>query len=176
MKSAAKVAMCGICSALSVLVLFLGGIMTVFAYVAPMVTGIIMILLVSTFGYKSAWTTYIATSLLSFFLVPDKECMLMYVCFFGYYTIVREYLSKIKQSWISWIIKFLLFNISLVLANVILFYVFGIPFLAVDESKWLILLFALVMNILFIIYERLLRVMEMVYKLKIEKRVKKFIK
>mgnify|MGYP000806956095 CR=1 FL=1 len=87
MRPAAKVAMSGICTALSVLLLFFGGVVPVLAYVCPMLTGVLMVVLVRTFGYGTAWITYVSTGLLSFFLVPDKECMLMYVLFFGYYTI-----------------------------------------------------------------------------------------
>ena len=82
MRPAAKVAMSGICTALSVLLLFFGGVVPVLAYVCPMLTGVLMVVLVRTFGYGTAWVTYVSTGLLSFFLVPDKECMLMYVLFF----------------------------------------------------------------------------------------------
>lgn len=51
---------------------------------------------VRTFGYGTAWITYVSTGLLSFFLVPDKECMLMYVLFFGYYTIVRQWIGRLR--------------------------------------------------------------------------------
>ena len=81
MRPAAKVAMSGICTALSVLLLFFGGVVPVLAYVCPMLTGVLMVVLVRTFGYGTAWITYVSTGLLSFFLVPDKECMLMYVLF-----------------------------------------------------------------------------------------------
>ena len=96
MRPAAKVAMSGICTALSVLLLFFGGVVPVLAYVCPMLTGVLMVVLVRTFGYGTAWVTYVSTGLLSFFLVPDKECMLMYVLFFGYYTIVRQWIGRLR--------------------------------------------------------------------------------
>ena len=84
LKNSTKLAVCSLSTALGVLILFLGGITMVLAYAAPMFLGIIMIMLKRTFGTKSAWITFIATSLLSFILVTDKECMMMYVIFFGY--------------------------------------------------------------------------------------------
>ena len=47
MRPAAKVAMSGICTALSVLLLFFGGVVPVLAYVCPMLTGVLMVVLVS---------------------------------------------------------------------------------------------------------------------------------
>ncbi len=76
-------------TALGVLMPVFGGITMVLAYAAPMFLGIIMIMLRRTFGTKSAWITFIATSLLYFILVTDKECMMMYVIFFGYYPSVN---------------------------------------------------------------------------------------
>ena len=48
MRPAAKVAMSGICTALSVLLLFFGGVVPVLAYVCPMLTGVLMVVLVRT--------------------------------------------------------------------------------------------------------------------------------
>ena len=71
----------------------------VLAYAAPMFLGLLAIMLKRTFDTKSAWITYIATSILSFILVTDKECMMMYVIFFGYYPIVRDYFEKINKKY-----------------------------------------------------------------------------
>ena len=47
---------------------------------------------------------------LSFFLVPDKECMLMYVLFFGYYTIVRQWIGRLRPRSVALGAECLLFN------------------------------------------------------------------
>lgn len=176
MSPASKAAMCGMCTALSVLLLFLGGVLTIFAYICPMITGVIMIALVSTFGFSSAWITYFATSVLSFFLVPDKECMLMYVLFFGYYTIIRLFIEKIKLTPIKWIINLVIFNVALAAVNLLLFYAFGIPFDAAEDGKALFIIFWIAMNILFLLYEKLLKLLTALYKKKIEKRIRKIMK
>ncbi len=176
MSPASKAAMCGMCTALSVLLLFLGGVLTVFSYICPMITGILMIALVSTFGFSSAWITYFATSVLSFFLVPDKECMLMYVLFFGYYTIIRLFIEKIKFSALRLVIKLIIFNAALVGVNVLLFYAFGIPFQSAGDGKAFLIIFWIIMNILFQLYEKLLGLMTVLYKKKIEIRLRKIMK
>ena len=176
MKNAARLALCGIITALSVVLLFFGGIAFVLAYIMPMLVGLFAIMIKRIFSTASAWMTYAATSVLSFILVADKECMLMYVMFFGFYPIIHDSLNKIKVTPLRAAVKFLIFNITVSAAQLLLFYVFGIPFLEDGEGKWLIILFAILMNILFVMYDRLLITLTKLYEIKLEKKIKKFFK
>ena len=148
----------------------------VLAYVCPMLTGVLMVVLVRTFGYGTAWITYVSTGLLSFFLVPDKECMLMYVLFFGYYTIVRQWIGRLRPRSVALAAECLLFNAALAAVNLLLVYVFAIPMDAVSSNKWFLVGFWLAMNLLFFLYERLLGVAELLYARKIEKRLRSVFK
>ena len=170
LKNSTKLAVCSLSTALGVLMLFLGGITMVLAYAAPMFLGIIMIMLKRTFGTKSAWITFIATSL------TDKECMMMYVIFFGYYPIVREYFTKIKNKAFRIITKLTFFNIMMILCQVILIKIFGIPFLEDGQGKSFIIVFALLMNLLFLVYELMIEKVTLLYIYKLEKRIKKIFK
>lgn len=176
MKKATTLAICSIVTALSVVLMFLGGITFIFAYIMPMLVGMLMIMLKRTFGTASAWITYIATSVLSFILVADKECMLMYVMLFGFYPIIQSGLNKIRIKPLSLILKLLIFNSLLAIIQIILVYVFGIPFLEDGEGKWLLILFAVLMNLLFIIYDRLIITLTRLYEIKLEKKIKKYFK
>lgn len=176
MKNAAKLAVCSISTAVSVVLMFFGGISFVLTYAMPMIVGLFMIMLCETFNKSTAVITYTATSLLSFILVSDKECFLMYVMFFGYYPIVRYSIEKLKNKPIKMILKLCIFNISLILCQLALIYVFNIPFLEEGEGKIFIIVFAVLMNFLFVLYERLLISLTILYKKKIEKRIKKLFK
>lgn len=176
MKNATRLAVCGIVTALSVVLLFLGGIAFFLAYAMPLIVGLFMVMLKSTFGTSSAWITYAATSALSFILVADKECMLMYVMFFGFYPIIQDSINKIRMAPVRYLIKFLMFNVLLFLVQLILVYVFGIPFLAEGEGKWVIVFFAVLMNVLFVFYDIILVNLSKIYKLKIENRIKRYFK
>lgn len=176
MKSATRLAVCGITTALSVVLLFFGGIAFVLAYIMPMFVGLLAVMLKRTFGASSAWITYTATSVLSFILVTDKECMLMYVMFFGFYPIIYDNLNKIKIFPLKIAAKFLIFNATVFAAQLMLVYAFGIPFLEEGEGNWLIILFAVLMNVLFIMYDRILSLLTKLYEIKLEKKIKKFFK
>ncbi|MGN0521560.1 MAG: hypothetical protein ACI4IQ_02855 [Eubacterium sp.] len=176
MKNAARLAVCGISTALSVVLLFLGGISSIFAYAVPMLVGLFMIMIKTTFGSSSAWITFTATSILAFFLVAEKECMLMYVLFFGFYPIIQPDLNKIKFTPLRVLLKLVIFNAMLTVTQLILVYAFGIPFLEEGEGKIVIIIFAVLMNIIFIINDKLLTVLYVLYKCKIEKRIKNLFK
>lgn len=176
MKNASRLAVCGITTALSVVLMFLGGISFVFAYVMPMLVGLFMIMIKRTFGSASAWITYAATAVLSFILVADKECMLMYVMFFGFYPIIYESINKVKNTILRIALKLIIFNGLISAVQLILVYVFGIPFLEEGEGVWLISAFVLLMNFLFLFYDRILVSLTKLYEMKVEPKIKKYFK
>lgn len=65
-------------------------------------------------------------------LVADKEAAVMYVMFFGYYPIIKAMVEKKLNKALSWTVKFIIFNISMILAFLIVTYVFKVPF---EEMK-----------------------------------------
>lgn len=177
MKSSIKAAVCGIFTAFSVVLMFLGGIFSVFLYVVPMVLGIVLIMLQRTFGKSFAITVYSASSILAVFIAPEKELVLMYALFFGCYPIVLPYLEKIKPKFLSVFIKFLIFNISITVVEIICVYVFGIPFFEDNKFSYtMIIVFAIAMNVTFAAYEYCLKLCLLLYINRFEKRIKKFFK
>lgn len=176
MKNATRLAVCGISTALCVVLLFFGGASFFLAYAMPMLAGMFMIMLKSSFGASAAWITYVSTSVLSFLLVADRECVLMYIMFFGFYPIIQSSVNRIKIKAVQWVVKLLLFNVLVFLVQLILVYVFGIPFLEEGEGRWLILLFAALMNVLFVLYDIILSKLTAIYIEKLESRIKKYFK
>lgn len=177
MKSSIKAAVCGICSALSVVLMFLGGVIYIFSYTVPMILGLLMIMLQRTFGRSSALTVYFASSVLSFLLVPEKETVLLYILFFGYYPMLLPFLEKIKPKILRIFVKFLVFNVSILVVELLCVYAFGIPFFEDGVFSYtMIILFAVLMNIVFIAYEFALKSILALYVKKLEGRIKKIFK
>ncbi len=150
--------------------------MYVFVYIMPMVTSVFMIMLKKTLSLSSAVVTYISTSILSLMLVPEKECALMYVAFFGYYPIIYHSLEKIKVSPLKWLAKLLVFNVSLAAIQLLLVFAFHIPFLSEGEGTAVIIVFAVLMNILFVIYDFTIKMLWVLYEKKLESRIKKYLR
>lgn len=175
MKNSRIIAFAGVLSALSVLLLFLGSVIWVLGYVMPIVVSILMIVLVQSVSKKSALLTHISTSVLSIILLNEKETALLYALFFGYYPIIKDKIEAISSKIFKLIAKLLIFNISIALVEILCVYVFGIPF---DDmfGKWGILLFAFLMNFIFVFYDKLYDSMTKLYNYKIKKRIEKYIK
>lgn len=176
MKNSMKIAVCGIFTALSVVLLFFGGIMVLFIYMMPMITSAFMIMLRQTFGVSSAVITYISTSLISIMLVPERECMLMYVLFFGYYPIIYPVLERIKPRIFRSLLKIIFFNSMLCFIQLTLIYIFGIPLLEKGEGYILLIISFVLFNILFVIYDVVVKLGAVLYKQKLEKRIRKYFK
>ena len=78
-----KIALCGVLSALSVVVLLVGNVLQIGTYAAPMLASFLLIPVLEDYGKKYALLLYAVVSLLSLFLVPDKELVLFYVLVLG---------------------------------------------------------------------------------------------
>lgn len=178
MKNSVKVAVCGICTALSTVLMFLGGITYVFSYVVPIILGVLMLMINKTFGKSYAFTVYFATFALSMIIVTEKESVLLYGLFFGYYPIIKPSIEKIKSKFLQIVLKLLLFNFAVALIEVLSFYVFGIPFYEKGKIGLLgfIILFAVLMNVMFASFEFLLKNYYKLYEYKLEPKIKKLFK
>lgn len=175
MKKSKVIAYSGVATALSVVMLFLGSIVWVLGYTMPLVASLIMIVLLESVSKKSALFTFVSTSVISFILLNDKECELLYVLFFGYYPLIRDKLNDIKPKFLSYLLKFVSFNAAMVLTQVLCVYVFGIPF---DDmlGKWGIVVFVLCLNLVFVVFDKLYTLLLRLYRIKLKKKVEKYIK
>lgn len=175
MKNSKIIAYSGVATALSVVMLFLGSIFWVLGYTMPLVASLVMIILLDSISQKSALLTFISTSIISFILLNDKECVLLYVLFFGYYPLIRDKINDIKPKFLSYLLKFITFNAAMVLTQVLCVYVFGIPF---DDmlGKWGIVLFVLCLNLVFVVFDKLYTLLLKLYRIKLKKKVEKYIK
>lgn len=175
MKNSKVIAYSGVATALSVVMLFLGSIFWVLGYTMPLVASLVMIILLDSVSQKSALLTFISTSIISFILLNDKECVLLYILFFGYYPLIRDKINDIKPKFLSYLLKFITFNAAMVLTQVLCVYVFGIPF---DDmlGKWGIVLFVLCLNLVFVVFDKLYTLLLRLYRIKLKKKVEKYIK
>ena len=175
MKNSKVIAYSGVATALSVVMLFLGSIFWVLGYTMPLVANLVMIILLDSISQKSALLTFISTSIISFILLNDKECVLLYILFFGYYPLIRDKINDIKPKFLSYLLKFITFNAAMVLTQVLCVYVFGIPF---DDmlGKWGIVLFVLCLNLVFVVFDKLYTLLLRLYRIKLKKKVEKYIK
>lgn len=175
MKKSKQTAAAGVLSALSVVLMFFGSVVSVLSYIMPLLSGLFMIIAVESINRKTALSIYACVSLLSLFLLSDKECALLYAAFFGYYPIIRSELDKIKNRLLLWTMRVILFNVSIVFSQLICVFVFRIPF---DDffGKWGIAVLLLLANLLFVMYEKLLAMLIVLYRKKYKSKINNLLK
>lgn len=125
-KKSTQVALGGLASALCLLLMFMTGIIPFGEYALPAFAGIVIIAIVVENGCKSAVLVYAAVSVLSIFLVPRPEAAMMFIFFFGYYPILQTKLVKIKPKVLQYLLKFIIFNVAVISAYMVVIYVMGI--------------------------------------------------
>ena len=163
LKQSGKVALGGIMGALSLMIMFL----TAFPYMTyalPAIAGAVLIPVVIELGSKWAWMVYACVSFLSLLIAPSLEAKVMFIAFFGYYPIVKALLERQKNRVLEWVLKYLVFNVAVVSA-----YLLSLRFFGLDADSFVIfgfnvpLVFLLLGNVVFLLYDLALRNVAEVY-------------
>ena len=151
-KQSSKVAFCGMMVALSVALMLTGGLVPIATYCAPMLGGILLLPIMLEYGRKTAWTAYIATSLIVLTLGVDKEAAFFYL-FLGYYPIIKWNIEKIGRKPLRLGLKLVVFNAAIFLMYAILGFVLHMDAVVAEFTEmgaWLLFLFAVLMATLFL--------------------------
>ena len=162
-------------SALSVVMMLITYLSPLLVYTAPIFAGILLIVIVDEMGMKWAWGTFAAISLLSLFVIADKEAAVFYTMFFGYYPILKEFLAKkLRAGWLRLMLECVEFNLAIAAAILISAFVFHIDYSELyEKGKIFIAFYLFAMNVCFFGYNYLLTIVHRLYQEKIRKRVKK---
>lgn len=107
------------------------------------------------FGVKYGLIVYLATSVVTAILIPNKSLVLLFVMFFGMYTIIKLFIEKKNNLLVEWILKILYFNVILVLTYFILTKLINVSLNNYYKYVYLIII---AFQALFVIYDILLTV------------------
>ncbi len=167
-----RIALCGVVVALSVTLMLTAGLIPVTSYAAPLYTALLLIPILLEYGTASAWLVYLSVSLICIFLGVDKEAAFFYL-FIGYYPIIKPRIDHLKFRPLRFVIKALLFNLSI--AGMYAFLTFILHMDAIAEEfqefgKYSAILFFVLFNLCFFIYDFLINPLVIIYIRKIRPR------
>ena len=154
-------------AALCAAIMLLGQVLGIGMYISPMLCGLLLLPVGSTYGKRTQLLTYLAVALLSFILVSDLEQNLMFACIFGWYPAVYGGLQRKKQPWRT-ICKFAIFNAILIPLQLLLCYIL-VP---QSYSVWMLILLLVLFNVTFGAYDLLIPRMQA----RLEKRFKQILR
>lgn len=164
MSNSVRVAFCGIITALGTMLMFATGLISIGTYALPALAGVLSMVIVVEMGAKWAWMVYISTSILSLLLATDKEAVVLFILFFGYYPILKACLERLPKKTIMYLLKFAVFN-----AAMILDYFITVAILRVPQESFTIhgvflpWVFLVVGNVVFLVYDFALSGLVLVY-------------
>ena len=110
MKSAKRLAMAGIFSALCVVFLFVGSLFQTLDLSAAAIASIVVLVAYIELGRGWAIGVYAVAAILSMLLVPYKTAAAVFTFFVGFYPILKVTLNAIKPKWLSYAVRILCFN------------------------------------------------------------------
>lgn len=155
-KKSTQIALGGMFSALSLVLMFMTGMIPFATYALPALAGAMLIPVMVENGRKTALMVYASVSMLSVFVVPDREAALLFIAFFGYYPVLKVTLDALHSRLGRRLLKLAIFNVTVVCAYFVAIFMLGIPNMAVDMGdfgKYSALGMLALGNIVFIIYD-----------------------
>lgn len=150
MKKTFPVALGGMVTALSLILLLLSMVLPLANMVFAALAGLLLISVVFELSEKWALLIFAAVSVLAIFIVPSKEPVVYYIFIFGHYPVLKSFIERIRNRVLNWVCKLAVFNIGAVAATYIVIMLMGNPgaFL-----KYGVLVTLLLANITFVIYD-----------------------
>ena len=110
-----RVALSGVLSAVALLLMSVGSVITVLDMSAAYMAGFCVIIARIELDRPSAWGVYLVSGVLAFVLLPDKFVAVAFLCYGGIYPIIKELCETIKAKWLMWTAKIIASNILLTL-------------------------------------------------------------
>ncbi|MDE5769646.1 MAG: hypothetical protein K2H82_09700 [Oscillospiraceae bacterium] len=169
-----RVALGGIVSAFCLMSMFLTGVFPLLYLVLPMISGILLLIIISEIGMQWAWVTYAAVSLLSLFITYDKEAAMIFILFFGCYPMLKQYFHKIRGKPFRIILKLCYFNLTMISYFYINTYLFGMTELLEEfreYGKYAGMVILMILNPFFLMYDFSLQGLEEIYKAVLKPRI-----
>jgi hypothetical protein len=149
-----KVAFGGVVAALSVMLMLSTGLIPTLTYAIPAIVGALLMTVVIEISPVFAGAIYVAVSTLSLLVVADKEAAVMYAAFFGYYPIIKSFIERKTGKMVSWVVKYIIFNISMIVSYLVVAKVFMITFDDIEFlGKFALPALLFVGNIVFALYD-----------------------
>ena len=91
-----QMALCGLLTALAVVVMVLAGAIGIGTFAGPVLATAVLLPVLEEYGAKSAALTYAAAAILGVLIVPEPELAMVYAAF-GWYPILRPKLNRLPS-------------------------------------------------------------------------------
>ena len=161
-------------TALGVVMMLLGAVIEVLDLSVGAIASLIVVFVFVEIGKPYHWLVWICTSLITALIYPGSALWIEYLLIFGIYPILKSYIERLpKWSW--WPIKLLYINAVVGMLALAMEKILGIPFFE-DEGTFMRVVFWILLNVAFVLYDVFLKVLLRVYFVKYRDRIISLIK
>ena len=164
--STKQLALCGVMTALGVVLLCLGGLVPPALYICPMLASMVLVVIRLECSPRHAWTCFAATAILGLLLGPDKEAASLYL-FLGYYPLLKPRLDAIRPTALGWVAKIALAAAAITVMYALLLYVFALDGLAEEFAtvlRWVLITCIVLGAVIFVLFDLILGRISAVYR------------
>lgn len=170
-----KITFCGISAALAT-VIMIAAYFPYVTYAVPCVASLVIMAVVIELGNKYAFLTYLVSAL-PVFLFCEIESKLLYICFLGFYPVLKAIFEKIKILSLEILLKFVSFNSAIAVVYLFSTFVLGIPFDDMGElGQYGGIILIVLANVTFLLYDVCISKMSLFYMIRIHPSVRKMLK
>lgn len=114
-KSAAKVAYPAVLGALSLVLLYISSVVPTGNWGIVAAAGLLPAAAVVSVGLKAGFLCWAGVSILAFFLIPDKFCVLLFAALFGLYPMIKSLVELLQRKPMQYLLKLVFFNAAFTL-------------------------------------------------------------
>ena len=119
-KKTRKLTLCALFSALAFVILYFASIWPTGQLGLVAAASLFTAAAVVEAGPVSGFYVFFISSALAIVLLPNRTTVFLYMSFFGYYPVIKSLVERLRQAWLQWTLKLLVFNIALT----VIWYVF----------------------------------------------------
>ena len=163
-----QIALCGLLCALAVTLLLLGSILGIGTFAGPVLAMAVLLPILEEYGAKTAAAAWGAAAILALLLVPDRETALVFA-FFGWYPLLRPRLDCIHSRPVRLLVKLAVCNAVIAVLYGLVLRLMGLTADLLDASRWMNLLLLLIANITFLVMDRALERLTVLWHRKLRK-------
>ena len=167
--SARKTALCGLLTALAVVVMLLTGAMGIGTFAGPVLAMAVLLPVYEEFGGKMALTTYAATAILGILLVPDIELAWVYAAF-GWYPTVRKRIARLPSRMLRFLVRTALCTGVIMILYGLLLRLLGLTADLLEATAAFNLLLLVMGNVVFLLLDTVLARLTALWHHKLRKR------
>lgn len=168
--SSRQMALCGVLSALAVVLLLTGSIIPLATFCAPLLAMVALLPILLEYGIRAAGTAYVAVSILALLLASDRELALVYAAF-GWYPLLRALLMGRKLARpVRLAVQLALCNLVVALLYGVVLRLMGMTLDLLEGARWMNIAMLVMANFIFLTLDVVLDRMGVLWKYKFRKR------